>query len=109
MNNTVYTLGDKVLCVFIDKLRDNTVAPPLQKEGEYTVQDICEDAEGNQHLDVGLRSSYNFVRSIETGEELPKGTQWQKDGDNIIHWCHPSRFILLERPIAIKIDHSHNA
>lgn len=50
----------------------------------YPVKGIVLDSAGNQHLDVGLKSDLNWVKSIETGEELP-------DGDKI-HWCHPSRF-----------------
>lgn len=91
MNKTIFSIGDEVECINIDKLRvvgeaeDNLVAPPLQMNGHYVVQDIVLDRDGNQHLDVGLESNYARIRSIETGQELPRGFK--------IHWCHPSRFV----------------
>lgn len=47
------------------------VAPPLSKEGVYTVRGITLDSKGNQHLHVGLVSNYNWITSHETGEKLP--------------------------------------
>ena len=44
---------------------------------------LFEDKKGNQHLDLCLKSMYNFITSWETGEELP-------DGDSI-HWVSPHR------------------
>jgi hypothetical protein len=63
---------------------ESGVAPPLEINKNYKVKRIHLDSKGNQHLDVGLISKHNFIRSYETDEELP-------DGDKI-HWCHPSRF-----------------
>lgn len=79
--------NDTVRAVDTLPLGDNEVAPPLKMDENYTVKDICVDSAGNQHLDVGLKSRYNYVRSFETQEELPKGDS--------IHWCHPSRFELV--------------
>lgn len=79
-----------VICVNAKYLRskiDNTLndhKPQLVEGKEYEVKEIIHDKEGNPHYDVGLESFLNYVRSIETGEELPRG--------NKIHWCHPSRF-----------------
>jgi hypothetical protein len=81
-----YNVGEKLVCVKIEPLNDNKIAPPLTLGETYKVDTICLDKEGNQHLNVGLKSKVEFIRSIETGEALP-------DGDKI-HWCHPSRFKL---------------
>jgi rRNA maturation protein Nop10 len=70
--------------VNVDPLPGKGIAPPLELHQEYTLKDVCFDKEGNPHLDVGLPSTVNFVKSYETGEELPDGHK--------IHWCHPSRF-----------------
>ncbi len=78
-------IGKKVVCIDNKPLRFNDVAPPLVLEKEYTIQDVVFDSKGNPHFDVGLVSKYNYIRSIETKEDLPDG--------NKIHWCHPSRFI----------------
>lgn len=77
----------KLECINAQPLGNNENGPAL-KDGEvYTLHGICKDSKGNQHYDVGLESNLNYVSSFETGEELP-------DGDKI-HWCHPSRFIVL--------------
>lgn len=76
--------GEKLRPVNTEPLPGNTVAPPLEKEETYTLGKKCIDSKGNEHFDVGLVSKYNFIRSHDTGEELP-------DGDKI-HWCHPTRF-----------------
>lgn len=78
-------VNDKVVCINTKPIGDNDVAPPLEEKKEYTIKEIILDKQGNQHLDVGLVSRYNYIRSIETEEELPRGKQ--------IHWCHPSRFL----------------
>lgn len=82
-----FEVGDKVRCVDTMVLSDSEIAPPLVLNQEYEVKGIVLDKKGNQHINVGLESKYNYIRSLETGEELP-------DGDKI-HWCHPSRLIKL--------------
>lgn len=84
-NKLKNTIGDVLQCVNIEPFEGRTVAPPLELGKEYPVKGIILDKQGNQHLDVGLASMYNYIRSIETGEELFNGDK--------IHWCHPSRFI----------------
>lgn len=79
-----FTVGDSVKVIKVGNLKGNDVAPNLKEGKDYVVQDIVVDSKGNQHLDVGLESNYNYIRSFETKEELPRG--------NKIHWCHPSRF-----------------
>lgn len=82
-----FEIGQRIECVNSTPLRGNDVAPAVKVGKTYYIANIVEDSKGNQHLDVGLPSSVNYVRSFETKEELPKG--------NIIHWCHPSRFVIV--------------
>jgi len=76
--------GDRLKVINNQVINDNNVAPKLDLGAEYTVFKVIKDKKGFQHLDVGLKSQYNYIRSIETGEELENG--------HLVHWCHPSRF-----------------
>ena len=80
----MFDIGEDVICIGDGYLKGNTVKPPVVKGEKYTIQNIAIDRDGNQHLDVGLVSLYNYISSYETGEQLPSGHK--------IHWCHPSRF-----------------
>ena len=82
---TLFIVGEELKVTNIDPLPGRGIAPPLSLDERCVVESICLDKAGNQHLNVGLRSKYNFIRSHETGEELPSG--------DTIHWCHPSRFV----------------
>ncbi len=82
-----FEVGQKVRVVNNTPLRGNDVAPHLKVGDEKEVLQIVLDSKGNQHLDVGLESNLQYVRSWETKEDLPNG--------NKIHWCHPSRFELI--------------
>lgn len=73
-----------VTVINIDPLPGNTVAPPLRMGAALAIKEVITDRNGNQHIDVGLASNYNYITSYETKEELPRGDS--------IHWCHPSRF-----------------
>jgi len=84
----MHTEGQKVIAINNKPLAGRSVAPKLEIDKEYEILSIVLDSKGNQHLNVGLKSELNYVTSFETGEELP-------DGDKI-HWCHPSRFKLVE-------------
>ncbi|HEY0979898.1 MAG TPA: hypothetical protein VGE18_00610 [Candidatus Paceibacterota bacterium] len=79
-----FTIDQEVVCVNASPLPGNEIGPPLKEGKKYPVHNIVLDSEGNQHLDVGLKSTYNYISSYETEEELPNG--------NKIHWCHPTRF-----------------
>ncbi len=85
MTDKEFKIGDMTTCVNIEPLEGNEIAPPLELK-DYPVIGFTYDSQGNQHLDVGIISEYNFIRSFETKEELTNGDK--------IHWCHPSRFIL---------------
>lgn len=76
--------GQEVRVIMVDFLPNKENKPKLEMGEVRTIQEICLDSKGNQHLDVGLVSNLNYVTSHETGEELPNGDK--------IHWCHPSRF-----------------
>ena len=83
----IYHVEDKVKCRNDAPLSGNTVAPPVVIGEEYEIKHIITDKKGNQHLDLGIPSEYNYIKSWETGEELP-------DGDSI-HWVHPSRVEII--------------
>lgn len=76
--------GGIIKCINTNPLPGNSIAPPLKLGETYVVLQVIRDKKGNPHLDVGLKSEYNYISSYETKEQL-------QDGDKI-HWCHPSRF-----------------
>lgn len=80
-------IGKTLIAINNEPLVGNTIAPPLELGKEYIVREVILDSGGNPHYDVGIKSKYNFITSYETKEELPKGEK--------IHWCHPSRFKIL--------------
>jgi hypothetical protein len=85
-----FKVGDVVQCINNNVLEGNEFGPSkilLRLAEHYTIKDIIEDSQGNQHLDIGLKSIYNYIRSWETKEELTRGDK--------VQWCHPSRFNLL--------------
>lgn len=86
MNKIIFEIGQVVIAKNNKPLEGNTIAPELVIDQEYPILGIITDEKGNQHLDIGIKSMYNYITSWETSEELP-------DGDKI-HWCHPSRFEL---------------
>lgn len=77
-------------CINIKPLEGNDVAPPLELNKDYELLNTCEDKKGNKHYNVGLKSKFNYVSSIETGETLPGS------GIGGVHWCHPSRFEIIK-------------
>lgn len=81
----LYKIGDLVICDLIASFFSHGIAPLLELNKGYTVNNIHLDGQGNQHLDVGLKlGELNYVSSFETREVLPS-----PDDE---HWCHPSRF-----------------
>lgn len=86
-----FKIGNQVECINNLPLKGNDYAPTLKVGQSYEILEIVLDSEGNQHLHVGLRSYLNYVTSYETKEPLPSGDK--------IHWCHPSRFKLLNETI----------
>lgn len=84
MQKLIFQVGETVVCNNIAPLKGKKIAPPLKLGASYTILGECFDKDGNQHLNVGLISEYEYISSFETGENLPDGHK--------IHWCHPSRF-----------------
>jgi hypothetical protein len=84
-------IGQLLLCTNTQPLQYNDVAPPLTEGEKYIIKNVVQDRKGYLHYDVGLPSRYNFIRSQESGEYLPKGDQ--------IHWCHPSRFVEITESV----------
>lgn len=78
-------VGDRLICIFNQKLPSNDYAPELELGKEYICNDIYVEKGGIQHIGVGLPLTIGYVSSYVTGEKLPS-TQ---------HWCHPNRFIVL--------------
>ncbi len=84
-----FEIDQVVICINNKVLEGNDYGPSklgLILDKEYRILDITEDGEFNQHLDIGLISDYNYIKSYETKENLPNG--------DIVQWCHPSRFKL---------------
>ncbi len=86
-----YGVGDIIKIINDAPLSGNTVAPPVTIGEEYPIQHILIDKKGHQHLDLGLKSDYEFIRSWETGEELPEGDR--------IHWVSPWRVQIVVKNI----------
>ena len=78
-------VGDKLKCIFAEKLPGKEKGPALKKGEEYECRSIHLDSKGNSHIDVSLPLEINSVSSFATGEELPPTT----------HWCHPNRFVII--------------
>lgn len=89
MNTIKYNVGDKVVCVNAKPLSKTGFGPDLTEHRQYRVEGIHTEyhAKGEfKHLDVGLRTKFETIRSLDTGDKLPMiGSSW----------CHPSRFKLV--------------
>jgi hypothetical protein len=72
----------------IKPLEGNHIAPPLEMDKVYDNKEVFTCDCGQEHYDVGLTSIYNYVTCYKCKKELPKG--------HTIHWCHPSRFEIVE-------------
>lgn len=81
-------IGDKLLATNNKPLKGNDVAPSLIVGGEYPAKQIYVCKCGQDHIDVGLKSKYNWITCYKCREELPDGAK--------IHWCHPIRFEIVK-------------
>lgn len=90
-----FGVGDIVKITDDSPLSGNKIAPPVTVGDEYPIRNIVIDRKGNQHLDLGLESKYEYISSWETEEHLP-------DGDKI-HWVSPWRVDVVVKNI-IKED-----
>jgi hypothetical protein len=77
-------IGDILTAKNIAPLEGNTIAPPLTLEEQYTAKKVYVCPCGQDHIDVGLKSEYNYIRCYSCKKEIPEGDS--------IHWCHPTRF-----------------
>lgn len=78
-------VGDKLKCIFNTVLPGNTVGPDLKLGLEYPCKAIFIDSQGHQHLDVGIPTEFDTIKSYATKEFLPAGTAW----------VHPNRFVII--------------
>lgn len=80
---TEIATGDNITCNNNLPLKGNMIAPPLTIGTDYPVVNVITCDCGSKHIDVGLKSEYNYITCYECKEKLPNSE---------IHWCHPSRF-----------------
>lgn len=83
-------VGNRLLCIFDKPLPGNEYGPQVLAGATYNCIDIFTDENGNQHIDVGLPfNGCNFVTAYGTEGKLilPGKT----------HWCHPNRFIVINK------------
>jgi len=78
---------NKLKCVNIKPLTGNDVGPDLKDNVEYEAKEVYTCTCGQKHIDVGLKSNYNWIRCYNCQEELPRGRE--------IHWAHPIRFEIV--------------
>lgn len=81
---TDFKVGQTIVCINDKKFPDKEVGPPLKEGQEYIVKEIITTAKGHDHLDVGLKSEYNYISCQEVHVNIPRGDE--------IHWCYPGRF-----------------
>lgn len=85
MNTTKFKVGDSVICINEKPLSKTGFGPELTLGKTYPVKKIYTEPAGFDHLDIGLITDFEVIRSLDTGVELPKTGA---------AWCHPSRFNL---------------
>ena len=77
-------MEEELICINIEPLVGNNIAPPLVKGRKYPVKEVFTCKCGQNHFDVGLLSQHNFISCYSCGDHIPRG--------DTIHWCHPNRF-----------------
>jgi hypothetical protein len=83
----MFHLGQVIRCIVTRALSESGIKPALTMAQEYKIEAATKCSCGELHIDVGLKSEYNYVRCYKCGEELPHGDK--------IHWCNSSRFDLV--------------
>lgn len=74
--------GELITCINIEPLKNNSIAPDLELNKEYSVKELFTCKCGEKHVNIGLPLNVNFVECYKCRETLPKTN----------HWCHSSRF-----------------
>lgn len=82
-----FSVGEVVRVVYDKQFPELDAKPEIKNDQEFVILQITEDRDGHQHLDIGLESKLNFIRSRHTFEKLPNG--------NTIHWCSADRFVKI--------------
>jgi hypothetical protein len=75
------------MCINNQVLKNNDHGPLLIENEKYLVKEVYTDADGYDHIDVGVVSRLNWVSCYETKKPIPRGDK--------IHWCHPVRFVKI--------------
>ncbi len=95
MENNTAKVGDKLVAKVIEPLPyagtghdGKPIAPPLVLDQTYEVKGVTVCKCGQDHIDVGLKSKYNFISCYKCGHEIIGGDK--------IHFCHPSRFVKVD-------------
>lgn len=81
---TIRGKGEALRVINVAPFGERKIAPPLTLGSIVNLHKTYICGCGENHLDVGLISEYNFITCHKCYEELP-------DGENI-HWAHASRF-----------------
>jgi len=86
-----FQTGEVVTCINQDPLTGNEIGPPVEREKDYTIQEVLKCTKcGSEHLDIGIKSTVNSIECHECATNLPRAEPGQ------IWWCHPTRFIHAE-------------
>lgn len=81
-------LGQAVRVINIAPLSDSGIVPPLSLGEERKIEAFTSCGCGEIHLDLGLKSKYNYIKCYKCGDELQLGYK--------IHWAHSSRVEPIE-------------
>lgn len=76
--------GEWVHVIKTEPLPGKDIAPPLMIGEEKQIFSVYVCHCGQDHVNVGLMSRYNFVTCYNCDMDLPNSLH--------VHWCHPSRF-----------------
>jgi len=85
-----FETGQVVTCINDQPLVGNEIGPPVEKGKDYVIQEILKCSCGSEHIDVGIKSTINYIECHECAENLPRAAVGE------IWWCHPTRFILVK-------------
>ena len=78
---------DRLKVINDDFLPGNDVKPPIKIGEEYICLGTYSCECGESHINIGLKSDYNYITCYKCQEELPQG--------DVVHWCHNSRFEVI--------------
>lgn len=76
-------INNEVKCINDLSLKGNDKSPEVYEGTKYKVINIIKCNCGEEHFDIGLISTLNYITCYKCRQELPNGP----------HWAHSSRFI----------------